>query len=400
MAQNDFVPWATGTGANVYSVASYTANAARQTGVVDGEADPLLANNSWRQGTVIASVLGAFIAARNYDALDNGDLSTLRSNFESALSAFVQGAAPAPVTYPTSAYVHSGIDSSNTPGQIVANVTPDITGYSQGHLYIITANTTAINGGTTANLDARGSRTVVRADGSAVQAGDYVAGEVVTLLDDGARLQLAGVLSANIPSSNISIFTSSGTFTVPTGVTKIKRIRIWGAGGGGGGSTGGSSSGSGAGGGGYAELPSFVVTPGAILVATVGASGQGGAGGNGTSGGTSSLAVQGQTAFIAATGGGAGSWGNGGAQTSAAGLGGNGTGGGLNVTGGQGSFGLLVSGTYGSGIGGYGAFGGGSPTPNWGIGSTVGNFPGGGGNGGCGGSNGAVGGGGLIVFEY
>lgn len=87
MPQNDFVPWATGSGANVYSVPTYTANAARQSGVVDGEADPLLANNAWRQGTTMAAVIAGFLAQAGYDARDNGDVTTLLSNFLASLDA-------------------------------------------------------------------------------------------------------------------------------------------------------------------------------------------------------------------------------------------------------------------------------------------------------------------------
>ncbi len=103
MPQNDFVPFATGAGANVYSVATYAASAARQTGVVAGAADPLLANNSWRQGSVIASMIGQFIASAGLDARDNGDLVTLLVNFQSAISSLAQSSAPSGISL-----VHSG----------------------------------------------------------------------------------------------------------------------------------------------------------------------------------------------------------------------------------------------------------------------------------------------------
>ena len=78
--------------------------------------------------------------------------------------------------------------------------------------------------------------------------------------------------------SNIQIFTSSGSFTVPAGILKLK-VRLWGAGGGGGASfstTQGASAGGG--GGGYSE-GILSVTPGTVITATVSAAG---AGGNGT----------------------------------------------------------------------------------------------------------------------
>jgi hypothetical protein len=84
---------------------------------------------------------------------------------------------------------------------------------------------------------------------------------------------------------NIQYFTSSGTFTVPTGITKVKVQLI---GGGGGGST---SIGSGAGGAGYAEGV-YPVTPGQNITVTIGA-----AGAVNVTGGTSSFG-----SFCTATG--------------------------------------------------------------------------------------------------
>ncbi|WP_204314636.1 hypothetical protein, partial [Stenotrophomonas maltophilia] len=82
-----------------------------------------------------------------------------------------------------------------------------------------------VGGGTAGNLDNRGLRPVVRADGTPIRAGDWIAGQVVLFLDDGSNLQLAGVLTSNQPASSTASFTmpGAGTWTVPAGVTAIKR---------------------------------------------------------------------------------------------------------------------------------------------------------------------------------
>jgi len=89
-----------------------------------------------------------------------------------------------------------------------------------------------------------------------------------------------------IPPNGMQQFNASGTFTIPTGVTRIK---IFGAGGGGGGSGGCGNQDSGGGGGG-GSVPRAVdvglVTPGDIWTVTIGNGGaaggpQGGAGGAG-----------------------------------------------------------------------------------------------------------------------
>lgn len=185
MATNDFVPFATGTGANTYSVASYLASNARLLGVVDGEADPKLANNAWRQPSVIGAMIGAFIASQDLDALDDGNISNLLANFSAALNRATAA------QFPSRERVHFGLDTGIA-NRIVANVSPDIPSYEPGAIYwILAAN--APTGAAVANLDGRGDRNIVRRDGTAIQAGDWAAGEIIELRDDGTRLQLPGL---------------------------------------------------------------------------------------------------------------------------------------------------------------------------------------------------------------
>lgn len=196
---------------------------------------------------------------------------------------------------------------------------------------------------------------------------------------------------------NNQVFTSSGIFTVPAGVTKIK-ARVWGGGGGGSGSANSNNGYAGAGGGGsgYSEGP-ITVTPGQVITATVGAAGTGGAATTaGTTGGSSAFDV------INVNGGGGGLYQNTGGsliQTN----GGSGSGGTLNLTGGVGYFPI----PFGSGSATMGGPGGaaamGGPGGGWSIGTaSVGQFPGGGGGGagGNGGATGGNGGGGLIIVEW
>lgn len=192
MATNDFVPFATGTGANVYSTSTYQASNARLLGVVDGEADPKLANNSWRQASVIASMIGAFIASQDLDAFDDGNLSNLLTNFTAALNKTVG------TQFPSRQRIHFGSDTGIA-NRIVADVSPDITSYEAGAIYwVLAAN--APTGASIANLDNRGDRNIVRRDGTAIQANDWRAGEIIELRDDGSRLQLANWTQANAPS--------------------------------------------------------------------------------------------------------------------------------------------------------------------------------------------------------
>jgi hypothetical protein len=118
--------------------------------------------------------------------------------------------------------------------------------------------------------------------------------------------------------SNMQVFTSSGTFTVPTGITKVK-VTVVGGGGNGGNTSGTGTAQGGAGGGAAIEYISGL-TPGNTVSVTVGAAA-----------GTSSFG-----AFCSATGGANGT------ETSAYNTGaGTGSGGNFNVSGGIGGLGAL-----------------------------------------------------------
>jgi len=78
-------------------------------------------------------------------------------------------------------------------------------------------------------------------------------------------------------------FTSSGTFSVPSGVTSIDVLVVAGGGGGGGGrsaSPAGTYYGGGGGGGGLIFFPAYPVTPGGTIAVTVGCGGSSGPSGN------------------------------------------------------------------------------------------------------------------------
>jgi hypothetical protein len=171
-------------------------------------------------------------------------------------------------------------------------------------------------------------------------------------------------------------FTSSGTFTVPTGITKVKVTVVGGGGAGsGGGNGGGTGSPGGGGGGGGAAIKWLTGLVSGTLTVTVGAAG-----------GTCSVASGTNntiTTFSATGGGGVGSSGDlniGGASSVAPGSGQNGAGGngGSSILGGGGAGGVVNSdGNAGKAYGGGGGGGGGGSTNNGGAGTT-----------------------GVVIFEY
>ena len=192
-------------------------------------------------------------------------------------------------------------------------------------------------------------------------------------------------------SQTTDTYTTSGSWTVPAGVTSAT-VEIWGAGGGGGGSNANNQGGSGGGSGAYVSK-TITVTPLTNYTFTIGTGGGGGAAGAATGGpgGDSTINFGG----LITAGGGAG----GARNSGTAGTGGTGSGGTINTNGNPGIVGGLSGGNGGS-------------APNGGTGGTgstngagnAGNTPGAGGGGGERGGGGSQAGGsgarGEIRFTY
>jgi hypothetical protein len=181
--------------------------------------------------------------------------------------------------------------------------------------------------------------------------------------------------------SNMTVFTSPGTFTTPATTTKIKVTVVGGGGAGAGGNSGFAGGGGGGGGGAIYVGPIAASSPFAVTV--------------GGASGTSSF-----TTLASATGGSGGSSGSG----NTGGSGGAGSAGTLQFTGSNGSPGTSGSpGNIGYGGSGGNSYLGGSGRGGLqinGAGVAGGNYGGGGGGGGA--ASGAAGGGagGVVIVEY
>lgn len=194
------------------------------------------------------------------------------------------------------------------------------------------------------------------------------------------------------------VFTSNGTFTIPTGITKVK-VTVVGGGGGGGGSVSGcptSTIGAAGGGGGAAIKYLTSLTPGNTLSVTVGAAGTAGTASPsaGGTGGTSQVASGTQTiTTISATGGAGGATGS----SPGPGLGGVGSNGDLNIGGASATYNLGTGGSSILGGGGASGYSSSFPTPQ------TGRAYGGGGGAGfytTAGTAGAAGGAGVVIIEW
>lgn len=86
MATNDFIGFASAGSANIMSQADYAAAAEQTDGVQPGPASSALANKAWRQGANMAAAIGQIMSDTGYNALDDGDIATLKTNLANALS--------------------------------------------------------------------------------------------------------------------------------------------------------------------------------------------------------------------------------------------------------------------------------------------------------------------------
>lgn len=194
----------------------------------------------------------------------------------------------------------------------------------------------------------------------------------------------------------IVIFTSSGTFVAPAGVTKVYLSMVGGGGGGGGSASANEGGGGGGGGGSIINYP-FTVIPGNSYTVTIGAGGSGGdtspsAGNNGSATSFDTVSVPGGSGGASSSTGSGGSGGGGlDATTITAGLG--------SIKGGNG--GNDVS-TQGGGAGGGTPFGAGAATGGNASNGVAGTSnTGAGGSGGCSNSfSGGNGGSGICVVMY
>ena len=284
----------------------------------------------------------------------------------------------------------------------------------------------AVNAVATANIQNGAVTSAQIADGAvvnrtlaanAVNATNIASGQVVKSINgfftDNVVLSLIGILqqgantalfpigtnlqvSALVP--NIQVFTTNGTFAVPTNVTRIK-VELWG-GGGGGGKASNYNFGGGGGAGGYA-FNVFSVIPGTNFIVTVGIGGTNGVSGTSTSFGTLISAARGWAGTNAPSNLGGGQGGGG--------IGGTTSGSVISLVGNVGESGNASSNTGGNGasasgpLGGAGGFGSAPSSSGASVAGGNANGPGGGGGGAAGGTNplgGGTGGPGLVIVYY
>lgn len=287
----DYLPFATGAGANVLSQEDWVALAAVSTGFTAGEAYSAQLNKAWRQSGFVAANVAQYMATvLQANILDDGNQEEFITNLWQALlggSYFV--------------------DTGSASALLVANPTAPIGSLTFpapiAGLRVTVKAANACIGATTFNWMGTGAVAVEYSDGSAVQDGDYAAGAILDLEFNGTLWQFVAIPLSAIRSrfsfgsyQDYITATGAGNWTAPfTGVIDIEG---WGGGGGSSGSSSGVNAINGAGAGAY-FLHQMSVTEGTEYPYAVAAGGSAAA--YGSTGGTGGTTTWNST--VSATGG-------------------------------------------------------------------------------------------------
>lgn len=212
-----------------------------------------------------------------------------------------------PGTIRAKAYHDYAADAGSTDAYAIT-ITPAITAYATGQVFVFKANT-ANTGAATLTVSGLTAKTIKKSATLDLATGDIVAGQIVTVIYDGTNMQLQ-LSPPALPTSQV--FAASGTYTKPSG---LKYAIVEAVGGGGGGcAISGVARGGGGGGGGYGRWFIPAGSIGATETVTIGAAGSAGSNSAGGNGGNTSFG-----ALAIANGGNGGADGAGGAGGAVAG---------------------------------------------------------------------------------
>ncbi|WP_258178886.1 hypothetical protein [Burkholderia multivorans] len=168
--QNDFLPFATGPGANVVDQATYAALGALTTGFLSGTAQSMQLNKVWRQSSIMSAVIAQFIVAQTGQAaVDDGTTPTLLANFTKAVNA----ASKQRVILTDTGSVNALAAANAVP----MTALPTVSGVVQTVAVKVT-NT----GAATYSPDGLASRPIFGLGGAALQGGEMPANGIATLV--------------------------------------------------------------------------------------------------------------------------------------------------------------------------------------------------------------------------
>ena len=197
--QNDFLPFATGGGANVLSQSAYAALSAVSTGYQSGVANSAQMNKTWRQSSIMAAVIAMLINNNaGQAAVDDGTTATLLANLTTAISVIAR---QNPVLTDTG--------TANT--YVVANAAAFTAYPTSSGLTIDVSIANTNTGASTLNVDGLGAKPILGLGLQALQGGELPQKGVACLMY---------VVASNVNSGNgawIVMECAGGGQQIPTG---------------------------------------------------------------------------------------------------------------------------------------------------------------------------------------
>ncbi len=159
--ENDFLPFAVGGAANVLTQAQYAAlTTLLADGFQTGTAQSQQLNKVWRQGSIMAAVIGQLIAdATGQSVIDDGTVATIEANLARA----IRGDA------------FRGVDNGAVDALAVL-LNPAPLAVTPGMIVAIDAIVATNTGSATLNVNGLGALPIQGPGGAALQGGEFVAG--------------------------------------------------------------------------------------------------------------------------------------------------------------------------------------------------------------------------------
>lgn len=197
MPENQYVPFATGDGANTLATAAYIAAGFLAQGFQPGVASSAAMNTALRQVTTVAAALGQFTADnQTADVLDDG----IPTNFETKFTAALKGAF-------ASSSVHFGVATGTDDAMVVAAsppMMPTTSGAYQAGSFLVLKTPPGVGNGSTAptiNSNAIGNIAIEKPDGSPLVAADYKGAAYIILFFDGTGCFLLSFAQSQLPGA-------------------------------------------------------------------------------------------------------------------------------------------------------------------------------------------------------
>lgn len=211
---NQFLPFGTGSGANVLTPAEWAALTARDQGFTAGTALSVQANSAWRQGSMGASVLAQFASdTAQADVLDDG------ASFLPQLKAGIRSQ---PLNY------------IKTPGGTVnaltATLSPAPASYAalEGAPFRIKITSANTADSPTINLNGLGAIGFITPKGAALKTGDLPAGAILDFVCTGTAMMLVGPAVSDYRqrlSGDITLYVSPSGNDANDGLTTGTAVR-------------------------------------------------------------------------------------------------------------------------------------------------------------------------------